>query len=72
MTNKEEEIIAQEKATFVFGLPLTEEEKQTIIDILRKDFVWKEMKISHSVFIAVFKTCPLPEIPRIIQKMIAP
>lgn len=49
MTNKEEEIIAQEKATFVFGLPLTEEEKQTIIDILRKDFVWKEGNSSYQI-----------------------
>ena len=30
-------------------MPLTEEEKQTIIDILRKDFVWEEGNSSYQI-----------------------
>lgn len=49
MTDNENEPIVQDKQSFVFGLPLTEEEKQTIIDILRKDFVWEEGNSSYQI-----------------------
>ena len=39
----------QKKSNFVFGLPLTDEDKQTIIDILRKEFVWESGNSSYQI-----------------------
>ncbi|MBO7480815.1 MAG: hypothetical protein J6T63_01765 [Bacteroidales bacterium] len=49
MVENEKESVAQEKPSFVFGSPLTEEEKQTILEILRKDFVWDSNYCSYQM-----------------------
>lgn len=40
MPRKKKEIVEEDFSSFVFELPLTADEKKTIIDILWKDFEW--------------------------------